>query len=172
MMLAINKNKEVSQEADLICSLVERHRVQLFNFKCRQKINLEGKKFYCFSSDKNIIFKVQGYFSWFLKFSLKDEWVEHEIAGIESVEKALAGFEGYNNSYVFCASVTEGYTLHSSIEGLSFNRTLLQACFFESIHIKSSIIAIMKNLGRVGITPQIPHKAERSAYHPFHYYRI
>lgn len=147
-ILSLNNNQVITQEAELLRSLAENHKEKLFNFKCGQKTIIEGKSFYCFSSDKNIIFKVKGDFSWFLKYSLKEVWVEHEIAGAESVIETLADFDGYYKTTVFAASRKEKFTLCSAIYGNSFNIILLQACLLRSLKLPTSICLTMENLGK------------------------
>lgn len=146
--LSLNKDKATTQEAKLLCSLIKDNRDQLFNLRCGQKITIADIDFHCFSSDKNIILKIQGSFSWYLKFSLKETWVTHEIAGAELIKEVLANFDGYNNSYIFCASIEHSYTLYAATEGRSFNHTLLQACFLESVNRQTTLATKMENLGK------------------------
>ena len=146
--LSVSEDESVACEADQLCYLAEKHNNQLFKFKRNQKIIINDNKFHCISSDKNIIFKVQGKFHWFLKFSLNEEWVQHEIIGAMAAKKTLGQFDGYRHADVIRASTTSKYTLYSSVDGMDFNTMLIKACLVGVVKFPNFIVPVMQNLGR------------------------
>lgn len=146
--LSINENHLVAHEADELCILVDDNSNQLKSSKLGDKFTIENKHFNCISSDKNIIYKVQGGYLWYLKFSLKEDWVMHEIVGAASVNTTLAYFSGYYHPDVIRASLEGKYTLYSAVEGIPFNKFILKSFFLGGGVLRNSSLMILDNIGR------------------------
>ena len=131
-----------------MCILVLDKSNQLKNARRGDKITINNKRFNCISSDKNIIYKVQGDYQWYLKFSLKEDWVIHEIAGAKAVKTTLADFIGYNHAHAIRASIEGKYTLYSAIDGISFNKFILNSLLLGSGRLHNSSLMILDYIGR------------------------
>ena len=147
-ILSVAENKSIAREADELCGIAETHKARLEALMSGSKTSLDGKAFYCISADKNFIYKVQGEYNWYLKYSLQEKWVRHEIAGAEAIKATLGNFDGYRHANVVRASLTERYTLYSAVEGKSFNRSFLYGCFSGLAMSKHTSLPAMENLGR------------------------
>ena len=146
-VLSVNENKTISKEADILCLISEKYKDEICRIECGDKMLIEGKSFICVSSDKNIVIRVEGYFEWYLKFSLKEEWVRHEIIGAKAARTQLANFDGYNHPKSIRASINHRYTLYSASEGKCFNRLLLRSCAIRRSKISKTTSSGMENLG-------------------------
>lgn len=147
-ILSLAETDFIAREADEICCIAEASKARLEELNSGSKITLSGKGFCCISSDKNLIYRVNGNYSWYLKFSLQEEWVRHEIAGAEAVKATLGDFEGYRHARAVRASLTERYTLYSAIKGKSFNQSFLYECISTLATLKHASMPVMENLGR------------------------
>ncbi|MDH3948522.1 MAG: aminoglycoside phosphotransferase family protein [Gammaproteobacteria bacterium] len=147
-ILSLAEDESIAREADELCRIAEDCKPRLEELKSGSKITLAGKAFSCISSDKNFIYRVEGENSWYLKFSLQEEWIRHEIAGAEAVRATLGDYEGYQHAKAVRASLTERYTLYSAVEGKSFNGSLLYGCFSGLAKTGSTSMPAMENLGR------------------------
>ena len=147
-ILSLAENKSIAREADELCGIAETRKSRLEELASGSKTTLDGKVFCCISSDKNFIYKVQGNYSWYLKFSLQEEWIRREIAGAEAIKATLGDYEGYRHAEAIRASLTDRYTLYSAVEGKSFNRSFLSGCLSGLAISKRTSISAMENLGR------------------------
>ena len=172
-ILSVHEDLKTAPEADNICFLAEKHSEQLFNFKTNESIKIDNISFHCISSDKNIIFKVRGNSNFFLKYSLKEEWVNREIIGARAVKATLAGFEGYKHANVIRASLKHKYTLYSSITGINFNNMLLKACLISTVKSPSFLTPTMYNLGQsIGRLHSYPPLENTQALNPTNLHHI
>jgi len=144
----IYENDLVAREADELCILVNENSNQLKCAKHGDKFTIVNNHFNCISSDKNVIYRVQGAYLWYLKFSLKEDWVMHEIAGAASVDTTLANFNGYNRPDVIRASLEGKYTLYSAVEGIPFNKFILKSFLLGGGVLRNSSLMILGNIGR------------------------
>ena len=147
-ILSLAENESVAREADELCRIAETRKASLEELKSGSKITLGGKSFCCISSDKNLIYRVHGNYSWYLKFSLHEEWIRREIAGAEAIKSTLGDYQGYWHAGAVRASLTDRYTLYSAVEGKSFNRSFLSGCLSGLSNSKRTSISAMENLGR------------------------
>ncbi|MGV7235514.1 MAG: phosphotransferase family protein [Nitrosomonadaceae bacterium] len=147
-ILSINENDLVAHEADELCSLIPNISDKLKKAKYSDKCTIENKRFNCISSDKNVIYRVQGKYLWYLKFSLKEDWVTREIVGATSVKTTLADFSGYYHADVIRASLEDKYTLYSAIKGASFNKFILKSLLLGGGVLHNSSLMILNNIGR------------------------
>jgi len=147
-ILSLAENESIAHEADELCRLAETCKARLEELKSGSKATLDGKVFNCISSDKNYIYRVDGKHSWYLKFSLQEEWIRREIAGAEAIKATLGDFEGYRHAGAVRASLTDRYTLYSAVEGKSFNRSFLSGCLSGLSNSKRTSMPAMENLGR------------------------
>lgn len=148
-ILSLNEIPEVGREADYLCAIVEQNHDRLYSKNPNLDVDIGGKHFHCISSDKNIIYRVQGERSWYLKFSVNKKWIRHEIAGAHAVNTMLAGCQAYQHADAIRVSMEQRYTLYSAVEGKSFNRYLLEGCFSGFGRLPRSTISVMKSLGKV-----------------------
>ena len=147
-ILSLAENESVAREADELCRIAETRKASLEELKSGSKITLGGKSFCCISSDKNLIYRVHGNYSWYLKFSLHEEWIRREIAGAEAIKSTLGDYQGYWHAGAVRASLTDRYTLYSAVEGKSFNRIFLYGCLSGLVTSKRASMPAMENLGR------------------------
>jgi len=147
-ILSCAENESIAREADELCARAGACKARLQELKSGSKITLEGKVFYCVSADKNFIYRVRGKHDWYLKYSLQEEWIRHEIAGAEAIKTTLGDFEGYRHASSVRASLTDRYTLYSAVAGKSFNRSFLSECFSGLAGSKHATVPDMENLGR------------------------
>lgn len=147
-ILSLAENESIAREADELCRLAEKCKARLEELKSGSKATLDGKVFNCISADKNYIYRVDGKHSWYLKFSLQEEWIRREIAGAEAIKATLGDFEGYRHAGAVRASLTDRYTLYSAVEGKSFNRSFLSGCLSGLSNSKRTSMPAMENLGR------------------------
>ena len=147
-ILSLAENDSIACEADALCAIAETHKARLEELKSGSKLSLDGKLFSCISADKNLIYRVNGKHSWYLKYSLQKEWIRREIAGAEAIRATLGDVEGYRHAGAVRASLTDRYTLYSAVEGKSFNRSFLSACLSGMATPKRTLIPVMENLGR------------------------
>lgn len=87
--------------------------------------------------------------NWYLKFCINRRWVDHEIAGANSVNSMLGACKEYRHPDAIRASTEESYTLYSAVTGKSFNRFLLEGCYSGFSRMPDSTISTMESLGRV-----------------------
>ena len=127
-ILSLAENESIAREADELCGIAETQKACLEELKSGSKTLLDGKVFCCISSDKNLIYRVNGKHNWYLKYSLQKQWIRREIAGAEAIKATLGDFEGYRHAGAVRASLTDRYTLYSAVEGRSFNRSFLSGC--------------------------------------------
>jgi Ser/Thr protein kinase RdoA (MazF antagonist) len=147
-ILSLAENESIAREADELCRLAETGKARLEELNSGSKTTLDGKVFYCISSDKNLIYRITGKHNWYLKYSLQKEWIRREIAGAEAIKATLGDFEGYRHPGAVRASLTDRYTLYSAIEGKSFNRSFLSGCLSGLVKSKRASMPAMENLGR------------------------
>ena len=147
-ILSLAENESIAHEADELCCIAEDCKARLEELESGSRTVLGGKVFSCISSDKNYIYRVDGKISWYLKFSLQEEWIRHEIAGAEAIKATLGDFEGYQHAKAVRASLTGRYTLYSAVEGKSFNRSFLYGCLAGLANSKRTAMPAMENLGR------------------------
>ena len=147
-ILSLAENESVAREADELCCIAETRKSRLEELAGGSKTTLDGKVFCCISLDKNLIYAVHGRYSWYLKYSLQEKWVRHEIAGAEAIKATLGDFEGYRHAGAVRASLTDRYTLYSAVEGKSFNRSFLIGCLSGLSNSKRTSMPAMENLGR------------------------
>ena len=147
-VLSLAENESIAREADELCGIAETRKSHLEELASGSKTTLDGKVFCCISSDKNLIYTVHGRYSWYLKYSLQEKWLRHEIAGAEAIKATLGEFVGYRHANAVRASLTEKYTLYSAVEGKSFNRFFLSGCLSGLALSKRASLSDMENLGR------------------------
>ena len=147
-VLSLEENESIAREADDLCCLAETRKASLEELASGSKITLDGKVFYCISSDKNLIYRVNGKHNWYLKYSLQQEWIRREIAGAEAIKETLGDYEGYQHAGAIRASLTDRYTLYAAVEGKSFNRSFLPGCLSGLAKSKRATMPAMENLGR------------------------
>ena len=147
-ILSLAENESIAREADELCCIAETRKSRLEELASGSRTTLDGKVFCCISSDKNLIYRIHGKYSWYLKYSLQEEWIRHEIAGAEAIMSTLGDFDGYRHANAVRASLTERYTLYSAVEGKSFNRFFLSGCLSGLAISKRSSLPDMENLGR------------------------
>lgn len=147
-ILSLAENASIAREADELCGIAETRKARLEKLKSGLKTTLDGKVFCCISSDKNLIYKVNGKYHWYLKYSLQKEWIRREIAGAEAIKATLGDFEGYRHARAVRASLTDRYTLYSAVEGKSFNRSFLSGCLTGLAASNRTSLPAMENLGR------------------------
>jgi Ser/Thr protein kinase RdoA (MazF antagonist) len=147
-VLSLAENESIAREADELCGIAETRKSHLEELASGSKTTLDGKVFCCISSDKNLIYTVHGRYNWYLKYSLQEKWIRHEIAGAEAIKATLGEFGGYRHANAVRASLTEKYTLYSAVEGKSFNRFFLSGCLSGLAISKRASLPDMENLGR------------------------
>lgn len=147
-ILSLAEDQSLASEADELCRVAEIRGGQLQEMECGSGLTLDGRVYRCISSDKNRIFRVTGKHHWYLKFSLQEEWIRHEIAGAEAIRKTLAGFEGYLHAGAIRASIEGRYTLYSAIDGRDFNSVLLYRGLTGLAGLGAGAGPAMYNLGR------------------------
>ena len=144
-ILSLAENESIAREADELCRIAETCKVRLEALASGSKTTLDGKVFCCISSDKNLIYRVHGKYSWYLKYSLQEKWIRREIAGAEAIKATLGDFEGYRHAGAVRASLAERYTLYSAVEGNSFNRSFLSGCLSGLAISKHALLPAMEN---------------------------
>ena len=147
-VLSLAENESIAREADELCGIAETRKSHLEELASGSKTTLDGKVFCCISSDKNLIYTVHGRYNWYLKYSLQEKWIRHEIAGAEAIKATLGDFDGYRHADAVRASLTERYTLYSAVEGKSFNRFFLSGCLSGLAISTRASLPDMENLGR------------------------
>jgi Ser/Thr protein kinase RdoA (MazF antagonist) len=147
-VLSLAENESIAREADELCGIAGTRKSHLEELASGSKTTLDGKVFCCISSDKNLIYTVHGRYNWYLKYSLQEKWIRHEIAGAEAIKATLGDFDGYRHADAVRASLTERYTLYSAVEGKSFNRFFLSGCLSGLAISTRASLPDMENLGR------------------------
>lgn len=150
MSSVLQSENSALAEADELCGLIDEHADTLRQSAAHRANKLSSFTFRRLATGRNVVYRVSGRRTWFLKLAKEENTVERiscEALGAEFVRTQLAGCEGYESPDVVRVSHDNQYTLCSAIPGRQLSRLFYVASVFPFLHTKSRMLRAFRNLG-------------------------
>jgi aminoglycoside phosphotransferase (APT) family kinase protein len=125
------ENELIAGEAHELCDIIDANLVVLRRASHGRQFCANGARFRLRQRDRNVVYRVEKRFRWFLKMPTDPQGrgIGREAIGAAVVRDALAAHPGYAHAPVVRAVEDRGYLLSSEFAATQLNLVLYRACF-------------------------------------------